>query len=375
MKPADLIDHSGLNLMPVLRIAFTKTLESWMPPLRHLPVPVRFRASGALRAWLAVFDALPSTAGARSAIADPAVAPQSARYELMMALEPHIGVPAHDSQMVVPMVHTLLSTSSDMLAFWLRPSAIYEPTLPLGGLLGGIDMSQDLPMQLLQPPIRTLCIIPPWQQRHLCANASAIVVFAHDAPLVQAPARRTLTMLALRPNADGDTSDELSLPVKDETATLATTLARAAEASRRNPNPVGFKGEDVDSMVADWKLVLDYTVKVLLYLNLEDATLRRTQPYTDAPKEWPGLGRRKREARLAEVEQLYDRYIVGPTSVADWAGEHAGQLGAHGQLSAHWRRGHFRLQAHGPQASLRKVMFIMPTIVRADRLGTEATTQ
>lgn len=141
MKPTDLIDQTGLNLAPVLRIAFTKTLESWMPPLRHLPVPVRFRASGALRAWLAVFDTLPSTAGARRAIADPTVAPQSARLELMMSLEPHIDVPARDSQMLTPMVHTLLSTSCDVLAFWLRSGAIYEPTLPLGGLLGGIDMA------------------------------------------------------------------------------------------------------------------------------------------------------------------------------------------------------------------------------------------
>jgi len=101
----------------------------------------------------------------------------------------------------------------------------------------------------------------------------------------------------------------------------------------------------------------------------------RRKPYTHAPKEFPGLGRRKREAKLAEVEQLYDRYIVGPASAAEWAGEHAGQLGAHGQLSAHWRRGHFRLQAHGPKAALRKVMFIMPTIVRADRLAETGAAQ
>lgn len=368
MNPSDLIDHSGLNLPPVLRTAFIKSLASWMPPLRHLPVPVRFRASGAVRAWLAVFDLLPSTMAAHRAIADPAVAPRSACHELMAALDPHIGIPMRQSQMVVPMVQMLLRTSCDMLAFWLRPSAIYEPTLPLGGLLGGIDMSQDLPVQLLQPPNRTLCIIPAWQQRHLCANASAIMVFTHDAAAVQSPATRTLTVLALRPSADGYDTDELVLPVKSETATLAATLARATAATRLDPNATGLNGEDLDSVEANWTSVLDYTVKVLLYLNLDDAKLHRTLAYTDAQKEWPGLGRRKRELKTAEVEQLYDRYIVGPTSVAEWAGEHARQLGAHGQLSAHWRRGHLRLQAHGPQASLRKLMFIMPTIVRADRL-------
>ena len=67
------------------------------------------------------------------------------------------------------------------------------------------------------------------------------------------------------------------------------------------------------------------------------------------------------------------RYIVGPASVVDWAGETAGQLGAHGELSAHCRRGHLRLQPYGPKSSLRKVLFIAPTVVRADQLAAAAT--
>jgi hypothetical protein len=369
MKPADLIDHSNLALTPVLRTAFIKTLEAWLPPMRHLPVPVRFRASGALRAWLAVFDALPDTGDARRALADPATSPESARGRLIVGLEAHIRISARDQEVTVPLVRTLLTLSSDLLAFWLRSGALYEPTLPLGGLLGGIDMSQELPMQLLQPPTRALCIVPPWQQQHQCANASAILLFTHDAASVQAPATTAFTFLVIRPSADGLMADQLTLPVKDENATLAATLARAAQATRQDPTSVELAGEDVDSLVAEWKVVLDYTVKVLLYLNLENAAVRAYQPHTVAPKEWPGLGRRKREAHLAEIEQLYDRYIIGPTSVAEWAGEHAGEVGAHGQLSAHWRRGHFRLQVHGPHSALRKVMFIMPTIVRADRLA------
>jgi len=290
MKPADLLDQPGLNLAPVLRTAFAKTLESWRPPLRHLPVPVRFRASGALRAWLAAFDTLPSTDGARRALADPATAPQAARFELMMALEPHITVSARESTRLVPLVRTLLRASSDMLAFWLRSGAIYEPTLPLGGLLGGIDMSQDLPLQLLRPATPALCIVPPWQQRHHCTDADAVMVFAHDATRVQAPAARTLTMLALRPNADGFTADELTLPVKDENATLAEALARPAEATRRQPAAAGLEGEDIDTLVTDWKQVLDYAVKVLLYLNLDDASLRQAQALHPRPQRVPRPG-------------------------------------------------------------------------------------
>jgi len=369
MKPTRILDETFPSLAPVLRTAFIKTLEAWLPPLRHLPPPVRFRASGALRAWLAVLDTLPSTANARSAIGDPAVSPQSARIEFVLAIQTHIQVYDYDHDAVAPMVQMMLSISCDMLAFWLRPNALYEPTLVLGGLLGGIDISQDLPLQLLQPPVPTLCIVPPWQQRHHCADASAIMVFTHDATPEEHPAKRTITLLVQRPSAESIAVDELWIPVKDESTTLATALARATESTRREAAITGTKAEDIDAADARWKQVLDYTVKVLLYLNLDDSAQRAYRPYAAAPKEFPGLGRRKREAKLAEVEQLYDRIIVGPAHVADWAGEHAGQLGAHGQLSAHWRRGHLRLQPHGPQQSLRKIMFIKPTIVRADRLA------
>lgn len=36
---------------------------------------------------------------------------------------------------------------------------------------------------------------------------------------------------------------------------------------------------------------------------------------------------------------------------------------------AHWRRGHWRNQAHRPQLSLRKLIWIRPTLVAADHAG------
>ncbi len=37
--------------------------------------------------------------------------------------------------------------------------------------------------------------------------------------------------------------------------------------------------------------------------------------------------------------------------------------GEKGHPSAHWRRGHWRRQPHGPQNSLRKLVWLMPTLV------------
>ena len=80
---------------------------------------------------------------------------------------------------------------------------------------------------------------------------------------------------------------------------------------------------------------------------------------------------RRREERLAQIESLYDRYIVGPESLSDKAGMSVpGERLDQGHvLPPHWRRGHFRLQPHGPQWSMRKVLFIPPTVVRLDRLA------
>lgn len=111
IKASDMIDHSGISLEPVLRTAFIKTLSSWMPAFKHLPIPVRFRAS---------------------------VRCTHGRRYLMHCLAPP--PPPHVPDRVGPILQTLFTVSSDMPAFWLRPSALYEPTLPLSSLLGGVDM-------------------------------------------------------------------------------------------------------------------------------------------------------------------------------------------------------------------------------------------
>lgn len=55
----------------------------------------------------------------------------------------------------------------------------------------------------------------------------------------------------------------------------------------------------------------------------------------------------------------YNRIVLGPQALLD---------SSHGELSTHWRRGHFRMQPHDPENSLRKVMLSALTVVRADRL-------
>ncbi len=61
-----------------------------------------------------------------------------------------------------------------------------------------------------------------------------------------------------------------------------------------------------------WDQVLDYAIKMLLYLTVRDAQVVHDRAYTDAPRTFSGLGKRKRAERLAEIELLCDRHFVGP---------------------------------------------------------------
>lgn len=370
MKARQLIDHPALRLEPHVATAIVRTVEAFQPALRHLPVPVRFRASGALRAWQVALSELSDAGAAVVALSDDSFSLHDARHALAGELEPHVRIAAGAEQAVMQMLDAVIRFSSDMLAFWMRQGALYEPTLPLGTLLCSTDVAQDLPLELIAPPAVALCVVPPWQQRHRCTNANSILVFEHAAAENQAPAQRALTFLVQRPQPDGIATDELVLPIKDEHEALHDAFHRAETSTRADAAAAGFETEELEQSLAEWRSVLDYVLKVLLYLGVDNAAVRTLMPYSSAPKEFPGFGRRKREAKLAEVEQLYDRYIVGPESLVDMGLVGEGERLPKGhELPAHWRRGHFRSQPYGPQSSMRKVMFIAPTVVRADKLS------
>lgn len=110
---------------------------------------------------------------------------------------------------------------------------------------------------------------------------------------------------------------------------------------------------------------------MLLYREIPDARVVADRAYSNAPREFKGLGQRKRKEPLAQIEHLHDRRIVGP-AVLDWelAGHAATDPEAvHHEKHGHWRRPHFKMQPHGPHSSLRKLVFIGPIIVRPDKVG------
>lgn len=77
---------------------------------------------------------------------------------------------------------------------------------------------------------------------------------------------------------------------------------------------------------------------------------------------------KKQGKLMRQSSRLYDRIVVGPDRLPPAMNmDHTNGPA----VSPHWRRGHFRMQAHGPHNSLRKLMFIAPVLVAAERLSGE----
>ena len=114
--------------------------------------------------------------------------------------------------------------------------------------------------------------------------------------------------------------------------------------------------------------MINYLVKVFLYLGLKDARKTSCTEYSTALKQLATRGPKKQAKIQRRLEALYDRVTVGPASMPP--PPLADDMAA--QVAPHWRRGHFRLQAHGPARSERRLIFVAPILVRADKLNDEA---
>lgn len=66
------VDGFDVLLPPVLKAAFERASEAWTsPPLQRLPLPVAFRASGALQAWQTALGTLEGCTHVVPALSSP----------------------------------------------------------------------------------------------------------------------------------------------------------------------------------------------------------------------------------------------------------------------------------------------------------------
>ncbi|WP_431289781.1 hypothetical protein [Burkholderia cepacia] len=325
------------------------------PKLARLPGPVRYRVTGALAAW----DALRA---ATDQVASPTLTEmlrshgvrRLTRYfdRFTRDLLPH-GADGRSADALAGVAQY----SAVWLAFEVRKGAFYEPTPPLHRLLDAAYIAEDVPIGMLKMPTDTLCIIPEPTRWKQAGDIEAIAIFKNERSIGFA------TWLMAGGPDDGATMDSITLPLEDPDKTISELVDDLFQRPAADGMP------DPPDAQQFWRDALDYAIKMLLYLNARDAQVVPDRAYSNAPRHFPGLGKRKRTERLAEIEQLYDRHVVGPAILDAEAAGSVPSDSAQREVSGHWRRPHFRMQPYGPQAALRKLIFVGPTLVRPDRLG------
>ena len=325
------------------------------PKLARLPGPVRYRVTGALAAW----DALRA---ATDRVTSPTLTEVLQSYGILRRtryfdrftrdLLPH-GADGRSADALAGVAQYC----AVWLAFDVRKGAFYEPTPPLHRLLDAAYIAEDVPIGMLKMPTDTLCIIPEPARWKRAGDIEAIAIFKNDRSMGFA------TWLRDSGTGNDAVMDSITLPLEDPDKTIRELVDELFR------QPVADGLPDPPDAQQFWRDALDYAIKMLLYLNARDAQVLHDRAYSNAPRHFPGLGKRKRTERLADIEQLYDRHIVGPAILDAEAAGSVSSDGVQREVSSHWRRPHFRMQPYGPQAASRKLIFVGPTLVRPDRLG------
>ena len=269
--------------------------------------------------------------------------------------------PAHRSgQVILPADRldeiALMARVTAPLMFWSRANTILELTPALEQWLVRSDLGADIPFDFLRPPAPA-CFIrfgDHLQQAILPLQTDQGVFNRVDGAYVFESFRDGRRIVALLPvyapacGAKGAGVGMFDMIVEDEALPLVEAIKR------------------IDHSNEFWQhsqSVAQLCVKVFLYLRAAQAQQVGENLYSKTLANLQRVGQKKAAKVHRQLEKLYDRIILGPQTVAIHA------HGEHGEVSPHWRRGHFRMQPHGRQNQLRKVLFIAPMLVRGDRLA------
>ncbi|QBG89130.1 hypothetical protein EYC54_17450 [Xanthomonas oryzae] len=328
--PPDLLEH---------------TLKTCLAtPRSGIPLPALFRASGALACWRDWYKQkiVPDQQITLSHHAiTPLICSDQIREAFEERLRSHPDVAVTDHQL--DKVSNFIGIN---LAFSGRNGTIIESTPTLVEWLANTDMARELPARLLRPSFPALYFHRlPISDPLLAQKVEGVYLFEHQDPITSV---RTITFVLVE---YGQTNllplDAISVSIIDEETPLIEWVSQ--------------------HVPPEWTAALEGVVKIMLYMGLRDARIQPRNEYSEASRNFPGLGKRKRNLRLQQVERLYDRITVGPDRLPTPT---SSLRGAH-QVAPHWRRGHFRQQVHGPQNSERKLIFVAPVLVHAEQLASE----
>lgn len=350
----------------LIRDALAKTERAADDRFARLPLPVRYRASGALDAWTRVREAANGSGTEFT---------QRLREDPISLVRSDFGTYlewwGNASQKLFRSAGDRARAHGTLCwqMFDACQGVLFEPTPPLHRLLDDAFIADDVPVGTIALPAETMCIIPDpswWGHR---GGLDVIMLFRRGAGSHSGYATSDVINVLCWTDVRAEYWLEtgfIAIPLGDPQKTIRQFLDDiGADLSREEQ----ADADTIAATVQHWRRVLDYAIKMLLYLATGEAQVVHDRAYTNAPRNFGGLGRRKREERLAQIEMLYDRHVIGPAVLDATLAPSSPSDGSHREVRGHWRRPHFKMQPHGPQRSLRKLVFIGPTLVRADRLG------
>lgn len=162
-----------------------------------------------------------------------------------------------------------------------------------------------------------------------------------------------------------DVTRSFALPIDREEDPLETALAAMVDHYR------GLKHQQrtPEYQVQECVEAIYHAAKVLLYLNSHHPVTENRPEYSELQQRLQRVKAGKRAKLERKAHRAYDRVVIGPRSTESPAESSS----HHRTVETHWRRGHYRLQAHGPRRVDRKLIWIEPTLIGTDGLTDAAT--
>ncbi len=251
----------------------------------------------------------------------------------------------------------------------------FQTTDALEQMLQDTDFGGDVPAAWFRPPFEEVfiefgehrrfpeTISDPDSGEHVIEGVYVMSGLSHsktDGQLVRAFDLIIFGSPTGKSTALDDCFIHMGLPIDDEEKPISDVVQDMVDyyASQSDfPNKHAFRP------------VVEHVAKVLVYLGTKDARQHKVTEGSEARRRIEGLkSPAKREKAQRQAARLYDRIVIGPAELPeDLAGGHSGSSG----VRPHVRRGHFRAQAYGPQHTLRRPVWIQPTLVGKDRISGE----
>lgn len=245
-----------------------------------------------------------------------------------------------------------------------RNGALIEVTDALEQMLLASDLDEQLPIGMLALPYPSQYVAfgpAARAQLPMSSGDDNRAWVSHGCFCVQSPGKdglgQIITIYVVLVTPDGrnmtliflnNTVNEPAMPLKDWVSVMATKRA------------------DVSQALREGLPLVSYLAKVFLYLGMKEARVHKSLDHSELEERLARVELKKRGKLQRRLTRLYDKIVVGPNQLPQDLAAAAGQAPA--GVTPHWRRGHFRMQVHGPASKLRKLLFIRPTLVAAHQL-------